>query len=115
MKIWLIKVYFSISKSFIAIILNFIARIRRKNGFFYFFREFFKVRDKILYEPPTLLTPEYPQSYRTSILHNPTKYDLNRLRGPRVREYFYLLGTFCHAPVLIVILNDILPIICRNV
>jgi hypothetical protein len=59
-KIWLIKVNFSINKWFIAIILNSIALVRRKNGFFDFYREFFKVRDKILYDPPTLLTPEYP-------------------------------------------------------
>ncbi len=99
MEIWLIKVYLSINKSFIEIILNFIALVRRKNGFFDFFREFFKVRDKILYDPLTALTPEYPKNYRARILHNPTKYGLNRLRGPRVREHFHLLGTFCHAPV----------------
>jgi hypothetical protein len=68
-------------------------------AFLIFFREFFKVRDKILYDPLTALTPEYPKNYRARILHNPTKYGLNRLRGPRVREHFHLLGTFCHAPV----------------
>jgi hypothetical protein len=98
-KIWLIKVYFSINKLFIAIILNSIALVRRKNGFFDFYCGFFKVADKVLYDSPTPLTPEYPQNYRASILHNPTKYGLNRPRAPRVREHFHLLGTFCHAPV----------------
>jgi hypothetical protein len=57
-EIWLIKVYFSLNKSFIAIILNFIALVRRKNIFFDFFREFYKVRDKILYDPlPQPLDP----------------------------------------------------------
>ncbi len=56
----------------------------------------FEVRDKILYDPPTPLTPEYPQNYLTSIINNPTQYGLNRPRGPIVREHFDLLGTFCH-------------------
>jgi hypothetical protein len=67
----------------------------------------FEEWDKILYEPPTLLTLEYPQNYRASILHNPTKYGLNRPKGPRVREHYHLLGTFCHPRVFVKNISEI--------